>query len=340
MKACVLKKPYEVEVTDMETPSPGPGEVLIRVKATGFCGSDLHAYRGTHAFRIPPVVSGHELAGVVEETGDEVRALKKGDRVTVEPWTHCGRCEFCIAGRSNLCTDKIAMGTAGWSGSFAEYVTAPEAVTYRLPEKLSFETGALIEPLAASMHAVRRAGVKPGERAVVFGAGTIGLSILLLLKAGGVVGCVVTDIEDFNLEIAESIGADRTVNPKKGSLSDVVSELTRGAGVEMAFIAAGAGKLLQEATQVLKRGGRVVVPAIFDAPLSVDLFPSVFGEHDILGSWSYTKKDFDIVIDLLSVGAFDPSPLITHRMRLDDAVRAFSIADKRSENAVKMLFIP
>jgi L-iditol 2-dehydrogenase len=340
MKACVLKKPYEVKITEMETPTPGPGEVLIRVKATGFCGSDLHAYRGTHKFRIPPIVSGHELAGVVEKTGDEVRLLKKGDRVTVEPWTHCGRCEFCIAGRSNLCTDKVAMGTERWRGSFAEYVKAPEAVTYRLPENVSFEAGALIEPLAASMHALRRAGIKPGERAVVFGAGTIGLSILLLLEACGIVGCVVTDIEDFNLEIAKTLGAERTVNTKKSSLSEAVSEFTRGTGVDVAFIAAGVGGLLQDATQVLKRGGRVVVPAIFDAPLSVDMFPPVFGEHDILGSWSYTKKDFDIVIDLLSNGAFDPTSLITHRMRLEDAARAFSIADKRSENAVKMLFMP
>ncbi len=340
MKACVLKRPYVIEITEMERPRPRPREVLVRVKATGLCGSDLHAYRGTHKFRIPPIVSGHELAGVVEEAGSEVKLLKRGDRVTVEPWTHCGRCEFCIAGRSNLCTDKVAMGTELWGGSFAEYVTAPEEVAYRLPENVSFEAGALIEPLAASMHAVRRAGTRPGERAVVFGAGTIGLSILLLLKASGIVGCLVTDIEDFNLDIAERLGAERTVNTKKSSLSDAVSEFTRGRGVDVAFVAAGAGRLVQDATQLLKRGGKIAVPAIFEGPLSIDMFPPVFGEHDILGSWSYTKKDFDIVIDLLSNGALDPIPLVTHRMPLEDAGRAFSIADKRSENAVKMLFLP
>jgi len=340
MKACILKKPYEVEITEMETPKPGPREVLIRVKATGLCGSDLHAYRGTHKFRIPPIVSGHELAGVVEKTGDEVRLLKKGDRVTVEPWTHCGRCEFCIAGRSNLCTDKVAMGTARWSGSFAEYVTAPEAVTYRLPENVSFETGTLIEPLAASMHALRRVGMRPGERAVVFGAGAIGLSILLLLKACGTVGCIVTDVEDFNLEIATVLGAERTVNTKKSSLSDAVLELTRGMGADVAFVAAGASRLVQDATQVLKRGGKIAVPAIFDGPVSLDMFPAVFGEQDILGSWSYTKRDFDVVIDLLSNGMLDPMPLITHRMPLEDVGQAFAIADKRSENIVKMLLIP
>jgi len=340
MKACVLRKPYEVEITEMETPRPGPSEVLVRVKAAGLCGSDLHAYRGTHKFRIPPIVSGPELAGVVEEAGSEVKLLKRGDRVTVEPWTHCGRCEFCIVGRSNLCTDKVAMGTELWNGSFAEYVTVPEEVAYRLPENVSFETGALIEPLAASMHAVRRVGIRPGERAVVFGAGTIGLSILLLLKACGIVGCLVTDIEDFNLDIAEKLGAERTVNTKESSLSDAVSEFTRGKGADVAFVAAGAGRLLQDATQLLKRGGKIAVPAIFEGPLSIDMFPPVFGEHDILGSWSYTKKDFDIVIDLLSNGALDPIPLVTHRMPLEDAGRAFSIADKRSENAVKMLFLP
>jgi L-iditol 2-dehydrogenase len=340
MKACVLKKRYEVEITETARPSPEPWEVLIRVKATGLCGSDLHAYRGTHKFRVPPIVSGHELAGVVEKTGNEVRLLKEGDRVTVEPWTHCGKCEFCIAGRSNLCTDKVAMGTARWSGSFAEYVIAPEAVTYRLPENVSFETGALIEPLAASMHALRRAGMRPGERAVVLGAGTIGLSILLLLKACGIVGCIVTDVEDFNLKIAETLGADLTVNTKKSSLPDAVSELTRGMGADLVFVAAGAGNLVQDATLVLKRGGKIAVPAIFDGPISLDMFPAVYGEHDILGSWSYTKKDFDVVIDLLSVGLLDPMPLITHRMPLVDAGKAFSIADTRSENVVKILFTP
>jgi L-iditol 2-dehydrogenase len=340
MKACVLREPYDVEITEIQTPRPRPHEVLVHVKATGLCGSDLHAYRGTHKFRIPPIVSGHELAGVVEKIGDDVRLLKEGDRVTVEPWTHCGRCEFCIGGRSNLCTDKVAMGTADWSGSFAEYVTAPEEVTYRLPENVSFEAGALIEPLAASMHAVRRVGMRPGERAVVFGAGAIGLSILLLLKTCGIVGCIVTDIEDFNLQMAESLGAERTVNTKKNALSDAVSKFTRGMGADVAFVAAGAGRLLQDATQLLKRGGKIAVPAIFDGPLSIDMFPPVFGEHDILGSWSYTKKDFDVVIDLLSNGTLDPMPLVTHRLPLEDAARAFSIADKRSENAVKMLILP
>ncbi|MBN2324823.1 MAG: alcohol dehydrogenase catalytic domain-containing protein [Spirochaetes bacterium] len=340
MKACVLNKPYDVGMAEMKTPTPGPREVLVRVKATGLCGSDLHAYRGTHKFRIPPIISGHELAGVVEKIGDDVRLLKEGDRVTVEPWTHCGRCEFCIAGRSNLCTDKVAMGTADWSGSFAEYVTAPEEVTYLLPENVPFEAGALIEPLAASMHAVRRAGTRPGERAVVFGAGAIGLSILLLLKACGIVGCIVTDIEDFKLQLAESLGADRTVNTSTGDLSEEISDFTGGRGADVAFVAAGAGRLLQDATLSLKRGGRIAVPAIFDGPLSVDMFPPVFGEHDILGSWSYTKKDFDIVIDLLSSGTVDPLPLVTHRLPLNEAKRAFSIADKRSENAVKMLFLP
>jgi L-iditol 2-dehydrogenase len=338
MKACVLKKPFELVIDDVEQRQPADDEVLIGVKAAGICGSDLHAYRGTHPFRKPPIISGHEFSGRVEAVGRDVRKVRSGEPVTVEPWTHCGMCAYCSQGKTNLCLDKVAMGTSDWPGCFAEYVVAPENVVYKLPENVSYEIGALIEPLAASMHAVRRVGVESDETAVIFGAGAIGLGILICLCVTGITRVVVTDVVDFNLDVAKKLGATAAVNVKQQSIREEVENITGGKGADIVFIAAGVGSLMQEAVEVAGKDGRISVPAIFDAPVEIDMFKVVFAERNLHGSWAYTRKDFEIIIDLLTLGKIDPLPLITHRFALDEAAKALQIFDARSENAIKMLF--
>jgi len=338
MKAILLSAPFKLELKDIKKPVPGNHDVLIKVKATGICGSDLHTYRGTHPFRIPPLFPGHEFAGRVEEVGKKVINIHVGDSVTVEPWTHCGKCDYCLEGKTNLCPNKVAMGTNEWHGSFAEYVVAPEYVVYKLPDEVWYEEGALIEPLAASVHAVRRAEVKLGETALVFGAGTIGLGTLLFLNEAGITKTIITDIDDFNLSLAKQLGATRTVNVKDEVVHEVVHEITDGRGVDIVIIAAGVKSLVKEATTIIKKNGKIIVPAIFNEMLQVDMFKVVNGEHNIRGSWAYTKKDFDIVIDLITLGKINPKPLITHRFSLNEANDAFAILDQRSEKAVKILF--
>jgi L-iditol 2-dehydrogenase len=337
MKACILKKPFDLVVEEMEQPRVGDDGVLIKVMAAGICGSDLHAYRGTHPFRKPPIVSGHEFGGCVERVGKRVTRFKPGDAVTVEPWTHCGKCEYCFEGKTNLCIKKVAMGTADWPGCFAEFVVAPEDVVYKLPETVSYEVGALVEPLAASMHAVRRVGVKQDETAVIFGAGTIGLSSLICLKESGITKVLVTDVVDFNLAVAQKLGATASVNVKKQSIREVVNDFTGSKGADIVLIASGVNTLMQDAIQIAGRDGRISVPAIFDVPATIDMFEVVFAERNIHGSWSYTRKDFEIIIDLLSLKRIDPRPLITHRFVQEEAAAALQIFDKRSENAIKML---
>ena len=338
MKAVLLSAPFKLELKDIKKPVPMDHDVLIKVEATGICGSDLHTYRGTHPFRIPPLFPGHEFAGRVEEVGKKVNSICVGDSVTVEPWTHCGKCEYCLQGRTNLCPSKVAMGTNEWHGSFAEYVVAPEYVVYKLPSGVSYEEGALIEPLAASVHAVRRSEVKLGETALVFGAGTIGLGVLLFLNKAGISKTIITDIDDFNLLLAKQLGATRTVNVKDESVYKVVHEITGGKGVDIVIIAAGVKNLVQEATRIIKKNGKIIVIAIFDEILQVDMFKIVNGEHNICGSWAYTKKDFDIVMNFIALRKINPKPLITHHFSLNERNKAFAILDKRSEKAVKILF--
>jgi len=339
MKAVLLTAPFTLDIREMDKPEPRPNEVLIKVKATGVCGSDLHAYRGTHPFRKPPVVLGHELAGEAEQVGREVKMIRVGDRVTVEPWVRCGKCPYCFEGKYNLCVEKRGMGTTEWQGSFAEYVVAPEDVVYKLPEGVSYEEGALVEPLAVSVHTVRRARVRLGESVAVLGAGPIGLGILACLHEAGATKLIITDIENFNLKLASRLEATVVVNAKEKSLQGVVDEVTDGVGLDIAVIAAGEKSLVNEASKIVKKGGRVVVPAIFDESPEVDMFKIVYSEQNIQGVWAYTRKDFNIAIDLLASGKVDLRPLITHRIPLDEAIKVFKILDKRTEKAVKIVFI-
>lgn len=338
MKAVLLSAPFKLELKDIEKPVPGDHDVLVKVEATGICGSDLHTYRGTHPFRIPPLFPGHEFAGRVTDVGKKVNNIQIGDSVTVEPWTHCGKCDYCLEGRTNLCSNKVAMGTNEWKGSFAEYVVSPESLVYKLPSEVSYEEGALIEPLAASVHAVRRSEVKLGETALVFGAGTIGLGILLFLNKAGISKTIITDIDDFNLSLAKQLGATRTVNVIDESIYKVVHEITSGKGVDIVIIAAGVKNLVQEATRIIKKNGKIIVIAIFDEMLPVDMFKIVNGEHNIRGSWAYTKKDFDIVMNFIALRKINPKPLITHHFSLNETNKAFTILDQRSEKVVKILF--
>ena len=338
MKAVLLTAPFTLDIRKMDKPKPKFNEVLIKVRATGVCGSDLHAYRGTHPFRNPPVVLGHELAGEVEQIGTEVKMIRVGEAVTVEPWKHCGRCPYCFEGKYNLCTGKQAMGTTAWQGSFAEYVVAPEDVVHKLPQGVSYQEGALVEPLAVGVHTVREARVRLGESVVVLGAGSIGLGILACLRVVGATKLIITDIENFNLKLAAQFGATETVNVKERSVQEVVDKVTGGEGVDIAVIAAGEKSLVNEASKIAKKSGRVVVPAIFEESPEVDMFKVVYGEQNIQGSWAYNGKDFNIAIDLLALGKVDLKPLISRHFPLNEAKKVFDILDKRSEKVIKILF--
>jgi L-iditol 2-dehydrogenase len=338
VKAVLLTAPFTVNIRETDKPEAGLNEVLIKVKATSICGSDLHAYRGTHPFRNPPVILGHELAGEVEQVGTGVKMIRVGEAVTVEPWKHCGRCPYCLEGKYNLCTGKQAMGTTAWQGSFAEYVVAPEGVVHKLPQGVSYEEGALVEPLAVGVHTVGEARVRLGESVVVLGAGSIGLMILTCLRVAGATKLIITDIENFNLKLAAQFGATETVNVKEKSVQEVVDKVTGGEGVDIAVIAAGEKSLVNEASKIAKKSGRIVVPAIFEQSPEVDMFKIVYGEQNIQGSWAYIGKDFNVAIDLLALGKIDLKPLISHHFPLDDAEKAFDILDKRSKKVVKILF--
>ena len=226
MKALLLSAYNQLEIADVAAPEAGSHEVLVRVEACGICGSDVHGYDGSSGRRIPPIVMGHEAAGVIEAVGSEVTRFAPGDRVTFDSTVYCGHCDYCVRGEMNLCDNREVVGVScadfRREGAFAELVRVPDHIVYKLPEGFAFSEAAMLEAVSVALHAVRVSSLKGGERALVVGAGMIGLLTLQAAKALGCSSVVVTDVDATRLKLASDVGADRTV---AGSGSDVLAKL-------------------------------------------------------------------------------------------------------------------
>ena len=338
MRAGFIEKPEVAYFTDVEEPQiEKPTDVKIQVKATGICGSEVHAYHGRHPFRIPPVVSGHEFAGVVVETGSAVTACKVGDRVTAEPQYGCGVCPACRSGRYNICQDKKVLGSNGWSGSFGEFIVVPESTVVPLKDSVSFEQGALIEPIAVGMHAVRQHHVGIDTTVLIIGAGTIGLGILLSAKACNPKCVIMADVVDYNLDVAKSMGADYAFNTKTENLVDEVLKLTDGQGVDICFLAFGNAGVMETAALCTKRGGTISEIALMPNGTGAPFAPIQNKELNIAGSNMYVRDDYLAVASCMDKGLMDTSRMITQRYPIEEMTQAMQMADLRLEPVVKVM---
>jgi L-iditol 2-dehydrogenase len=330
-------EPQRVEIREISEPKVGPKDVLLKVRAAGICGSDLHLYRGQHAFRKLPSILGHEVAGEVISVGSEVKQVKPGMAVTVLPQIGCGDCPACQEGHPNVCPSKTVPGTPAWQGTFAEYFVAPEDTVFPLPPGVGFVEGALTEPLAVAVHVVRRLEVERGQTMAILGSGTIGLLVLSVAKHLGVGTIVATDALDYNLDIAKKLGATATVNVLKDDLEKVVNELTDGWGVRSTVIAAGAPNIIDQATAITARRGRICLVGMISKPILVQTYNFVAKEITLLGSQTYTADDFKVALDLLSQRAIDTELLITKTVPFAATAEAMDIVDQRKENVIKVI---
>lgn len=339
MRAALIDKPLSFVFTDVPEPQiTRPDEVKIHVHVTGICGSEVHAYHGTHPFRIPPIVSGHEFAGTVVETGKDVTVCKTGDRVTAEPHYGCGECSLCRDGKYNICEKKRVLGSGEWTGSFGEYIVVPESTVIPLPGNLSFEAGALIEPLAVAMHAVRTSGIGMGDSICIIGCGPIGLSILLCAKMAGVSRIIVSDALEANLRMAREMGSTDEVNPLKQNLREEVRRLTGAAGTDVTFLAFGNRQVYDDALSITRRGGAISQIALMDEPFPIDIAKTQQKEMRILGSNMYLRRDFEIVRDALSDGRLKAAEaMISEILPIEQAAEAMEMADKKTKPVVKVL---
>jgi L-iditol 2-dehydrogenase len=323
MRAVVLTDVETIRVQDVEVPGHGPDEVLIRVGAGGICGSDMHAYRGHHPFRRPPVVLGHEVAGEVVEVGAQVTDLRPGDRVAVEPQIACMSCSLCLRGLTNLCQSARRPGL-GWGGTFAEFMMAPRRVVYRLGDDTPFELGALVEPAAVAMRAFRRGEVRLGDRVAVLGAGPIGGLIAHIAERAHPGLLMVSDIKPFNLQFIQSLGIEHALNASELDIVESGRELSGGEGFDVVFVTSPNDSGLIDAVQLARPGGRIVQVAIYGRRIPFDATQAVLREVELRASLTYSPDDFRLTAQMVSDGSLAAGAFITHRYGIEDAAAAFS----------------
>src|SRR5260221_13421789 len=262
MKALLLTTYKNLELADLPVPTPAPDEVLIRVAACGICGSDAHVYDGSSARRIPPIVMGHEAAGIVESAGANVKQFAPGDRVTFDSTVYCGACPHCLRGNVNLCDNRQVLGVSCGdyrrSGAFAEFVAVPARILHRLPENLPFAEAAMLEAVAVAIHAVNLAQLQPADTALVIGAGAIGILTLQAIRAAGCKKVFVTDFDQDRLNLAKQLGATKTLLSNE-TLQSRILELTSNRGVDVALECVGRNETVAAAIDATCKGGVVVL---------------------------------------------------------------------------------
>jgi (R,R)-butanediol dehydrogenase/meso-butanediol dehydrogenase/diacetyl reductase len=340
---------HDVRLDDVPEPSAAPGEVVIAVGACGICGSDLHEYLDGPLYIpvrphpltgvVPPVTLGHEFAGRVVDAGPDVHAVRPGDRVTVNPCLVCGACAWCRRGQPNHCA---RLGTLGLSrdGAFAPLVAAPAAGCHRLPPEVGDADAALVEPLAVAVHAVRRGGLVPGERAAVIGAGPIGLLVLQVLRARGAEWVAVIEPRAERRRLAEALGATHVLDPGAGDPARAVADLTGDERAALTFECVGSAAAFQGAVRVTGKGGRIVLVGLVPATVPVNLLQLLAHEKTIIGSSAYVDE-FPEAIGLLAAGRVRAAPLVTGRVPLAEALAGGLEALRRPEAGhVKILVAP
>jgi L-iditol 2-dehydrogenase len=343
VKALVLKDYKRFSYEDFPTPQLGAKEVLVAVKACGICGSDVHGMDGSTGRRRPPIVMGHEAAGVIAETGKEVQGWKAGDPVTFDSTLYCGECEFCRKGQINLCDRRRVLGVSceeyRQHGAFAEFVVVPHHVLYRLPPSLPFEHAALAEPFSIALHAVGRTKVNSADTALVLGAGMIGLALVQVLRQAGCAQIIVADIADERLDLAKQLGATHMVNSARTTPLPTVLEISGRAGVDVSFEAVGVTATVDLALQSLRKGGTAVLVGNVAPKIEFPLQVAVTRELSILGSCA-SRGEYPTCLDLLASGRLKAEPLISATAPLAEGAEWFDRLYRKDPTLLKVVLKP
>lgn len=332
-----VDKAFHIEYIERKIPLLKGKQVLLKIKASCICGSDLHIFKDKHPTVELPVTIGHEFTGEVLDIGGEVTRLKKGNRVVIEPAITCGKCEACMHGNYGYC-EKITFTYRLGDGAMATYFIGEEDRMYLLPDKVSYEEGSLIEPLAVAVHAVKRAGVHLGEQVVVIGAGAIGIMIAAICRRLGAKEVIIADLSEFRLRMAERLGATKTVCSTSDDLGAVVDKITKGKGADQVFECVGLEKTFQQALALVRSNGLVTDVGIFENPqIMIDASILVKKEIRIQGSQGYCW-DFKDALQLLQEIPF--GQLITHSFGLSELQTAMETAINPECNVVKICIKP
>lgn len=344
MKALTLTAYETFTFGDVPDPEVGDHDVLVRVRACGICGSDVHGMDGSSGRRIPPIIMGHEASGVIEAVGSSVEAWKPGDRVTFDSMVSCGRCHACRDGRSNLCDHRRVLGVSCGDyrrhGAFAERVVVPEHIVCHVPDGLSFEEAAFAEPVSVALHAVARVPVREGDTAVVVGTGIIGLLVLQALKAAGAGTVIAVDLDKERLALARDLGADATVVSEREAVLATVRELTDGRGADVAMEVVGITPTVALAVESVRLGGSVGLVGNLAAEVAFPLQRVVTSEIAVFGSCASAGVEFRAALDAVASGAIRVKPLISASAPLAEGADWFHRLHANTEGLIKVILKP
>lgn len=343
MQALQLTEYCKLQLMDLPMPTLAADEVLIRVAACGICGSDVHGYDGSTGRRIPPLVMGHEAAGLIAAVGDAVRDYAVGERVTFDSTISCGVCPFCKSGAVNLCDNRQVLGVSCGdyrrNGAFAEYVAVPARIVYRLPDTLGFAEAAMIEAVSVALHAVKLTQPQQQSTALVVGAGMIGLLILQALRVAGCTQIMVTDLEASRLKLATQLGADQVILAGSEDVPAQVRRITGGYGADVVLEAVGSAPTVRTAIEAARKGGTVTLVGNLAPEVPLPLQSVVTRQIRLQGSCA-SAGEYPEAIALLASKAIDVAPMLSAVAPLSEGPRWFERLHAREANLMKVVLMP
>ena len=343
MKALVLKEYNHFSYESVPEPKAEADDVVIEVKACGICGSDVHGMDGSTGRRVPPIIMGHEASGIIAEVGKNVKDFSKGDRVTFDSTIYCGRCYYCLRGFINLCNNRRVMGVScdeyHHDGAFAEYVSLPRRILYRLPDGVSFEQAAVVEPLSIAFHSVNRMPVSLSDTAVVVGSGMIGLLVIQLLKASGCRKIIAVDIEQNKLDLALKLGADVGLRTDIINIPEEIYKLTGNRGADVAYEAVGITPTIKIAVESLRKGGSLSLVGNISSMVELPLQITVSRQITIFGSCASCLQ-YPNCLELIESKSVNIDALISKVVPLSEGALWFKRLQNRQPGLLKVILLP
>jgi L-iditol 2-dehydrogenase len=343
MKALVLKEYCKFALEDFPVPTLQPDEVLVRVRACGICGSDVHGMDGSSGRRIPPIVMGHEAAGMIAEVGSAVTGWKKGDRVTFDSTVSCGACWYCQRGQINLCENRRVLGVSCGDyrrhGAFAEFVAVPQRILYHLPDTLSFEQAAMVEAVSIAVHAVERTPLTLNASVAVIGAGMIGLLVVQVLRARGCGKIIAVDLDEGKLQFAKRFGATDAILASEKDLLEKIRTLTSGRGADAAFEVVGLSPTVKTAIDSVRKGGSVTLVGNLKPQVELPLQAVVTRELTLIGTCG-SAGEYPACLDLIASGKVNVTDFISATAPLEEGASWFERLYAGEKGLMKVLLKP
>jgi L-iditol 2-dehydrogenase len=343
MKALVLEEYNKLVFKDVPEPQIAPNEVLVRIKACGICGSDVHGIDGSTGRRIPPLIMGHEASGIIEATGSEVKKWRSGDRVTFDSTVYPLDDWFTLDGRYNLSDNREVLGVSPGdyrrNGAFAELLSVPQHILYRIPDSVTFEQAAMVEAAAVALHSVNVSRMKTGDNCVVTGAGMIGIFVIKLLKVAGAGRIIAIDNDPDKLTGAKQSGADEVFDPSEGNIGEKIKALTNSRGADISFEAVGKSETVNTSIAVTRKGGTVVLIGNTSKVIELPLQKVVTGELKILGSCAI-RGEYDVILKLLEDKRLSVDDQISAIAPLSEGAEWFRKLYYKEGNLKKVILVP